>query len=56
MGVWDLVFLDNEVKKNLQLSLDWEFDEEQRAKFGQLAIEATGHLERHRANFGKTKN
>ena len=46
MGVWELVFLDNEVKKYLKLSLDEGFDEEQRAKFGFIAIEAREHLER----------
>ena len=53
MGVWELVFLDNEVKKYLKLSLDAGFDEEQRAKFGHLAIEAREHLERQGADFGR---
>ena len=56
MGVWDLKGLDDRVKKYLKLSSDAGFDEKQRAKFGLIAIEATGHLERYRANFGKTKN
>jgi hypothetical protein len=52
MGVWELALLDNEVKKYLKLSLDEGLDEEQRAKFGHLAIEAREHLERQRADFG----
>ena len=46
MGVWNLKGLDDRVKKYLKLSLDEEFDDKQRAKFGFIAIEAREHLER----------
>ena len=52
MGVWDLMYLDDRFKKYLKLSLDVEFDEKQRAKFGDIAIEAKEHLERLKADFG----
>lgn len=46
MGVWDLKGLDDQVKKYLKLSLDEGFDEMQRAKFGDIAIETKEQLER----------
>ena len=52
MGVWDMMYLDDRVKKYLKLSLDEDFDEKQRAKFGDVAIEAKEHLERLMAEFG----
>ena len=51
MGVWELVFLDNEVKKYLKLSLDEGFDEEQGAKFGVIAIQAKEQLEMLKAQW-----
>ena len=51
MGVWDFNYLDNRVKKYLKLSLDEGFDEKQRAKFGDIAIEAKGQLERLKAQW-----
>jgi hypothetical protein len=51
MGVWDLKGLDDQVKKYLKLSLDEGFDQAQRAKFGVIAIEARGHLERLKAQW-----
>ena len=52
MGVWDMMYLDDRLKKYLKLSLDEEFDAKQRAKFGDIAIEAKEHLERLKADFG----
>ena len=51
MGVWDLKGLDDQVKKYLELSLDEGFDQAQRAKFGVIAIEASEHLERLKAQW-----
>jgi hypothetical protein len=51
MGVWDMMYLDDQVKKYLELSLDEGFDQAQRAKFGVIAIEAKEHLERLKAQW-----
>jgi len=51
MGVWDLKGLDDQVKKYLKLSLDESFDEKQKAKFADIAIEAKEHLERLKAQW-----
>jgi hypothetical protein len=51
MGVWDLKYLDDRVKKYLKLSLDEDFDEKQRAEFGDIAIEAMGKLRRLKAKW-----
>ena len=51
MGVWDMMYLDDRVKKYLELSLDEGFDQAQRAKFGVIAIEAKEHLERLKAQW-----
>ena len=51
MGVWDLKGLDDRVKKYLKLSLDEDFDDKQRAKFGAIAIEAIGQLGRLKAKW-----
>ena len=51
MGVWDLKGLDDRVKKYLKLSLDEGFDQTQRAKFVVIAIEASEHLERLKAQW-----
>jgi hypothetical protein len=51
MGVWDLKGLDDQVKRYLELSLDEGFDQAQRTKFGVIAIEASEHLERLKAQW-----
>ena len=53
MGVWDLKYLDDRVKKYLKLSLDECFDEKQRAKFGAIAFEAKEHLQRLKAKLAE---
>jgi len=52
MGVWDMMYLDDRVKKYIKLSLDEDFNKKQSAKFGDIAIEAKEHLERLKADFG----
>ena len=51
MGVWELKYYDEQVKKYLKLSLDQSFSEKQRAKFGAIAIEAMGKLGRLKAKW-----
>ena len=49
MGVWDLLHLENEVKKYLELALNPAFDEKRRAEFRELARAARQHLVEHMA-------
>ena len=56
MGVWDFKYLDNRIKKYLRLSLDEGFDEKQRVKFGDIAIEAKEQLERLKAQWEENAN
>jgi hypothetical protein len=44
MAVWDLLHLENEVKKYLELALNPVFDDEQRAKFRDIALKARQNL------------
>jgi hypothetical protein len=44
MAVWDLLHLENEVKKYLELALNPVFDDEQRAKFRDMALKARQNL------------
>ena len=44
MGVWDLLHLENQMKKHLELALNRAFDEQQRVKFRELARAARQHL------------
>jgi len=49
MGVWDLHYLDSQVKKFQKLALNLGFDEEQREKFRLQAIASRQHLVEHMA-------
>ena len=49
MGVWDLLYLENQIKKYLELALNPAFDKAQRAKFRELARDARQHLVDHMA-------
>jgi len=44
MAVWDLLHLENEVKKYLELALNPVFDDEQREKFRNFALKARQNL------------
>jgi hypothetical protein len=44
MAVWDLLHLENEVKKYLELALNPAFDDEQREKFRNFALKARQNL------------
>ena len=47
MGVWDLLHLENQMKKYLELALNPAFDEQQRVKFRELARAARQHFVEH---------
>jgi hypothetical protein len=49
VGVWDLLHLENQMKKYLELALNPAFDEQQRVKFRDLARAARQHLVEHMA-------
>ncbi|CAB4714769.1 unannotated protein [freshwater metagenome] len=49
MGIWDLHYLDSQVKKFQKLTLNPGFDDEQREKFRLQAIAAQHHLVEHMA-------
>ena len=44
MAVWDLLHLENQIKKYLELALNPVFDDEQRAKFRDIALKARENL------------
>jgi hypothetical protein len=44
MAVWDLLHLENEVKKYLELALNPVFNDEQREKFRNFALKARQNL------------